>query len=190
MAEKKKQMQKLMSVGTDPKSKGGAPILMEDDQSSDSSEDSEPEDKAYIVSDKIEVVEQEFPLNQKLSFSDDVYNYTMAANMTRCVSPIQRGFIIKQCFIVFGIQLLVPTFFILELGLSNFQELTTSSLAIRIICALLLHLIIKGEVVQSINILRYLKFSKTAKGGKRGRFVNIILCTMQIMAPFFAETVL
>ena len=40
-------MKKLMAIGTDPKTKSGAPILMEDDQSSDSSEDSEPDDVAY-----------------------------------------------------------------------------------------------------------------------------------------------
>jgi hypothetical protein len=38
--------------------------------------------------------------------------------------------------------------------------------------------------------LRYLKYTKTAKGGKRGRFVNILLCSMQIISPFFTESVL
>ena len=39
-------------------------------------------------------------------------------------------------------------------------------------------------------MLRYLKYVKTAKGGKRGRMINIVLCTMQMISPFFAETVL
>ena len=51
-------------------------------------------------------------------------------------------------------------------------------------------MIIYGEVKQALNMLRYLKFVKTAKGGKRGRFINIVLCTMQMISPFFTETVL
>ena len=38
--------------------------------------------------------------------------------------------------------------------------------------------------------MRYLKYVKTAKGGKRGRLVNIFLCTMQMLSPFFTEGVL
>lgn len=64
------------------------------------------------------------------------------------------------------------------------------ALAVRIICSLLLHLIIHGEVKQALSILRYLKYVKTAKGGKRGRFINILLCSMQMISPFFTEIVL
>lgn len=31
---------------------------------------------------------------------------------------------------------------------------------------------------------------KTAKGGKRGRAINIVLCFMQMISPLFAEVVL
>lgn len=51
-------------------------------------------------------------------------------------------------------------------------------------------MIIYGEVKQALSILRYLKFVKTAKGGKRGRFINILLCSMQMISPFVTETVL
>lgn len=51
-------------------------------------------------------------------------------------------------------------------------------------------MIIYGEVKQALSILRYLKYTKTAKNGKRGRFVNILLCSMQIVSPFFTEIVL
>ena len=46
------------------------------------------------------------------------------------------------------------------------------------------------EVKQALSILRYLKRVKTAKGGRRGRVINIVLCTMQIISPLFAEVVL
>lgn len=35
-----------------------------------------------------------------------------------------------------------------------------------------------------------MKYVKTAKDGKRGRFINILLCTMQLLSPIFTESVL
>ena len=84
----------------------------------------------------------------------------------------------------------MPTFFLLEFGVSGFVEPTGPSISIRVICSLLLHMIINGEIKQGMTMLRYLKFVKTAKGGKRGRMINIILCSMQLFAPFFCEIVL
>lgn len=46
------------------------------------------------------------------------------------------------------------------------------------------------EVRQSLNVLRYLKYVKTAKGGKRGRMINILLCSMQLVSPLCTEIVL
>ena len=51
-------------------------------------------------------------------------------------------------------------------------------------------MIIYGEVKQALSVLRYLKFIKTAKGGKRGRLINIILCSMQLLSPIVTEVVL
>jgi len=62
--------------------------------------------------------------------------------------------------------------------------------AIRLICSLLLHIMIYNEVKQALSVLRYLKYVKTAKGGKRGRCINIILSSMQLLSPLFTETVL
>jgi hypothetical protein len=51
-------------------------------------------------------------------------------------------------------------------------------------------MIIHAEVKQALSVLRYLKYVKTAKGGKRGRMINIVLCSMQMLSPFFTEIVL
>ena len=51
-------------------------------------------------------------------------------------------------------------------------------------------MIIYGEVKQALSVLRYLKFVKTAKGGKRGRLSNVILCSMQLLSPIVTEIVL
>jgi len=65
------------------------------------------------------------------------------------------------------VQVLVPLFFLFDKGINKYQEPTAKSNAIRLICSLLLHMIIYGEVKQALSILRYLKYTKTAKGGKR-----------------------
>lgn len=85
--------------------------------------------------------------------------------------------------------MLVPIFFIW----GNEQEIVDpdrNSTAIRFICAILLHIMIYAEVKQSLSVLRYLKYVKTAKGGKRGRMINIILCSMQLVSPLTTEFVL
>ena len=134
--------------------------------------------------------EVDYEPNETIKFTNDVYNFTICANMTKCCSPLQQGFALKQCFIVFGVQILVAIFFLFDIGVDNFSQPTTSSNAIRMICALLLHMIIYVEVKQALTVLRYLKSIKTAKGGKRGRFINIILCSMQMISPFATEAVL
>ena len=91
---------------------------------------------------------------------------------------------------VFMIQVLVPFFFLNSLGVNNYQEPKAEANAIRLVCSLLLHMKIFGEIKQALNVLRYLKYTKTAKGGKRGRFINIILCSMQCIAALVTEGVL
>lgn len=169
----------------------------EEDESSSSSDDSseysssdEEEKEFHDAKHDIIIKEQDFEKNEKLTFTGDVYNYTICANMTKCCSPLQQGFALKQCFIVFAVQVLVPLFFLADTGASNYQTPSLESNAIRLICSLLLHMIIYGEVKQALAVLRYLKYTKTAKNGKRGRFVNILLCSMQIISPFFTEIVL
>ena len=139
---------------------------------------------------EIIVREEDYEQNEKLQFTGDVYNYTICANMTKCCSPLQQGFALKQCFIVFGVQILVALFFLIDIGINDYQPPTKQSNAIRVICSLLLHMIIYGEVKQALSVLRYLKFVKTAKGGKRGRLINIFLCSMQMISPFVTESVL
>lgn len=135
------------------------------------------------------VKEEDFELNETLTFTSDVYNFTICANMTKCCSPLQQGFALKQCFIVFSVQMLVPIFFLYGND-QDFVEPERNATAIRLICAILLHIMIYVEVKQSLGVLRYLKYVKTAKGGKRGRMINIILSSMQLISPLCTEIVL
>lgn len=76
------------------------------------------------------------------------------------------------------------------MGIHKYQPPDTQANATRIICSLLLHMIIYGEVKQALSILRFLKFVKTTKEGKRGRLMNVLLCSLQMISPFVTETVL
>lgn len=162
-------------------------------ESSDSESEDESDTEFFLMANsrhEIVTKELDFDQNEELKFSNDVYNYTICANMTKCCSPLQQGFALKQCFIVFGIQVLIPLFFLIEFKTDQFQQPLYDSTAIRLICSLLLHMIIYGEVKQALEILRYLKYVKTAKGGKRGRFINILICSMQVISPIFTEVIL
>ena len=67
------------------------------DTLSDTSSDSEDPDDVLKKNAKGELVvkELDFEQNEKLTFTKDVYNYTICAYMTKCCSPIQRGFALK-----------------------------------------------------------------------------------------------
>lgn len=80
----------------------------------------------------------------------------------------------------------MPIFFLNEYGFNNYRKPDTQSLAIRVICSLLLHMVIFGEVKQSMRVMRYLKHSKSSDR----KFLNVLLCSMQIIAPLEAEIVL
>jgi|TARA_B110000285_G_scaffold149011_1_gene166328 hypothetical protein len=51
-------------------------------------------------------------------------------------------------------------------------------------------MIIFEEVKQALSVLRYMKYVKTAQGGKRGRMINIALAVMQMISPLCTEMVL
>ena len=100
----------------------------QDDETSESSADSSSssEDENEVIMKKtamkheIIVREEDFEENEKLKFTSDVYNFTICANMTKCCSPLQQGFALKQCFIVFGVQILVAVFFLIDIGFDAF----------------------------------------------------------------------
>ena len=97
---------------------------MTSDSSSDSESSSEDENEKILskTNHKYQVIvrEEDFEENEKLKFTSDVYNFTICANMTKCCSPLQQGFALKQCFIVFGVYILIALFFLVDIGISNY----------------------------------------------------------------------
>mmetsp|Transcript_3149 Transcript_3149/g.4804 ORF Transcript_3149/g.4804 Transcript_3149/m.4804 type:complete len:155 (-) Transcript_3149:317-781(-) len=131
----------------------------------------------------LEIKEEEvdFPLEESVQLSMDVYNLTIAANMTRTCSPMQLVFCLKQCFLVFILQALLAYFFMYDsLQFDNFQPFNTSQTALRLICTLLLQITLYPELSGSIKLLTFLKRQKMKGAHIKIRFINIIICSMQI----------
>jgi len=88
----------------------------------------------------------------------DVYNLTIAANMTKTISPTQLIFCVKQCFLVFIIQVLVAYYFCYEsLDFNRFQKFNPNQTSLRMICTMLLQITLYDELSGSIKLLTYLK---------------------------------
>ena len=50
---------------------------------------------------KVRIVEFDFLIGEEVEIPHDVYNLTIAANMTKNCSPQELSFCLKQCVLVF-----------------------------------------------------------------------------------------
>lgn len=109
-------------------------VSEDENQSSDSGRDSSDlEEELKVKSEaqeqaakskrkKIKIKEVVYKSDERVSISDDVYNLTIAANMTKNVRPESLIYCIRQCIIVFVIQMSVAWYFSFEVRfLSKFQ---------------------------------------------------------------------
>ena len=61
-----------------------------------------------------EVIEEDFMEGETLKIQDDVYNLTIAANLTKQVSPLSLIYAIKMCTMTFFIQFGVAYYFVYD----------------------------------------------------------------------------
>lgn len=88
---------------------------------------------------KIKIKEVVYKSQEKATISDDVYNLTIAANMTKNVNPESLIYCIRQCVFVFIIQMAIAYYFCYEVRFfENFQEFKTRHTVMRIICSMLI----------------------------------------------------
>ena len=73
-----------------------------------------------------------------------------------------------------------------NLALDKFQPFYTMNTALRLIASILLQQMVYGEMQGAIKMLCYLKRQKLSKYNEKGRFVNIIVCCMQLMTPILS----
>lgn len=57
----------------------------------------------------------------------------------------------------------------------------------RIICSLLIQLSLNKELTKSLRMLTFLKYQRRFKGNVHGRYINIMLSSMQILASFATQ---
>lgn len=59
---------------------------------------------------KVKIFERDYLEGEELEITKDVYNLTIAANMTQACAPLELSFCIKQCILVFVIQFMVAIY--------------------------------------------------------------------------------
>lgn len=123
-------------------------------------------------------------VGEKIKLSNDVYNMTIAANLSGTMSPIQFNFCLKMVFFCFFIQCFCCYFFMYDfIGFDNFQPIETNATSLRIICTLLMHRASHAKLNKALKVLTYVKRVR----GKHGKtkYMNIIIVSMQILVPIF-----
>jgi hypothetical protein len=91
---------------------------------------------------------------------DDVYNMTIAANLSGKCSPSSVIFALRQCIFVFIVQAAIPILFSYQIGFENFQPLNRYTTFLRIIAVVLITLDYGKELYTAIKMFTYLKRMK------------------------------
>jgi hypothetical protein len=109
---------------------------------------------------------------------------TIAANLTNELPPM----ILNHCFRItvycFMLQSLVYYFYMLDyLHSQIFQPFDFIQSMMRVLATILLHNQMQLKLQKTVKLLTYLK---TMKENKRGRMMNMVLVSMQILLPIFA----
>ena len=127
--------------------------------------------------------EVDFKEGDIIEIKYDIYNLTIAANMTKNCSPAHLIFCIRQCFLVFFIQVMMAYFFSADyLDMTRFQPFLTELTILRIICAMFLQLTLRGEFNKGVMMLMFLKRMRQSGRHAKGRFINIMICSLQCLS--------
>ena len=58
----------------------------------------------------VRIIESDFLKGEEIEIPNDVYNLTIAANMTQACSPVEINYALKQCVLVFLMQIFIAFF--------------------------------------------------------------------------------
>lgn len=92
---KKKKSENIDGSESREKKEQQDDLTSDSSSASESSSEDEIEKLARLEKSNTIVIEMDHKLDERLTFSKDVYNYTICANMTKCCSPLQQGFALK-----------------------------------------------------------------------------------------------
>lgn len=71
---------------------------------------------------KVRIEEFDFLLGEEVEIPSDVYNLTIAANMSKDCTPYELCFCIKQCVIVFFIQIMIAIFWTFDFQNEDYYQ--------------------------------------------------------------------
>ena len=133
---------------------------------------------------QIIIIEDDFTFNEVVKINDDVYSLTIAANMTKFVSPVSLVYALQKCIMVFLLQILVASAFSYEyVKFDKFQPFDIYKTFLRVLVPILMTMKFSKELYSATKMLTFLKRMKGNRKHQRGRFINIMLSSMQILAP-------
>ena len=137
------------------------------------------------IKDKITIIEDDYINREELKITSDVYNLTIGVNMTKAIPPTQILFCVKQCFMVFIIQITISILFFYERREFNaVQPFNKYHTTLRIIVPVLMATSLGKDLNQAIKMFTFLKRSKGSANNSKGRFINMMLASCQIIGPF------
>ena len=140
--------------------------------------------------DRDSITEKDYLIGEHVEMNEDGYQLTIGANLCKVVSPFTINYCIKLSFIIFLTQMLFSSLYLLDyIKFDKFMPLDPHITAIRILFCLLLQAQVQKEIMHGIKVLTFLKRMKGNRDGKKGRVINILIISMQILAPIFANFV-
>ena len=131
-----------------------------------------------------------YTTNEQVDIDDNVYSLTIAANMTKNCSPTHFLYCLRMCIFVYVIQILIAVFFgweTLDFTGFNLKNFTPMHTIMRIVCSIFLQLSLNKDLKPTAKMLTFLKRQRGSSKNLRGRYVNLMLCFMQITAPLMTQ---
>ena len=104
--------------------------------------------------------------------------------MTKFCSPVSLIFCLRQCIVVFMLQVMVAVLFSYEyLDFIHFQPFGIYKTFLRILVPMLMVMKFGKELYSATKMLTFLKRMEGQSNHSRGRFIGIYLSSLQILAP-------
>ena len=101
---------------------------------------------------------------------------------------MQLNYCIKMCYITFLIQSLTCYFFAQEyLDFKRSEPFYPIYTGLRLIISVLMHQACYQRFQAGVKMLTFLKRMQTAADCRKGRFINLLICSMHILTPVLAN---
>ena len=144
----------------------------------------------YLPKKRKHIPEHDFKVGDTVELPRDAYNLTIAANMTKLCSPQQLNYCIKQCIFVFFLQWLIAYFFLYDyVEMKDFQPLDPFKTPLRVCLTLLLLQQASSEMRNALKVMTMPKRMKGSRKHLKGRCVNLIIISCQIISPIITNLV-